>query len=278
MLNHSMWQTLLLTVFTLAFVGKASAQGNEDIWDQYFQVLLQQYKDQTGDSIYGALKNDDPEILAYTLFDSKKFSEAIVHLDKVVRKYPTGWNYFRRGYCHYMTQHYQLAVEDFTRSIARFPDPMLSPWWMGASVHQITEDMRYSRTISISLEYQYVDAYFYRAESKLMLEDYYGCIADIEGYHSILDTTVQRFPQIENAAYRLSGYSKLKIDDLDGAAEDFLFATTIDEQDERSHYYLGIVLIEKGSIPEGCRSLSRAGELGMKDAYEVIRSHCGPVR
>ncbi|MCO5274581.1 MAG: hypothetical protein M9900_06640 [Flavobacteriales bacterium] len=265
----------LLVFVALVDVGYAQ---DDDLLSQYFNMLFQQYKDQTGDSIQGYIGSSDAETLANTMFDSGKYGEAIIYFDKLVRKHPTGWNYFRRGYCHYMVKHYPEAVEDFTRSIARFPDPLLSSWWVGSSVYQDPESKRYTKGASISMQYQYNDAYFFRGESKVLLDDYYGCIADMESYFANIDSTAKRFPHIENTAYRLSGYSKMKIDDLRGAVQDFRAAIEIDDQDKSSYYYLGITLISLSQIPEGCRSLSRAGELGVTEAYQVIREHCGSVR
>lgn|GEM_PF-6799826 len=272
------YRIVLSLLMLIAYVDVACAQEEDDVWSQYFDMLFQQYKEQTGDSIQGYIGSSDAETLANIMFDAGKYGEAIVHFDKLVRRYPTGWNYFRRGYCHYMVKHYQQAVEDFTRSIARFPDPLLSSWWVGSSVHQDQEGKRYTKGASISFQYQYIDAYFYRGESKIFLEDYYGCIADMENYFANMDTTAKRFPHIENSAYRLSGYCKMKTDDLKGATQDFRAAIEIDDQDESSHYYLGITLIYRSQIPEGCRSLSRAGELGVTEAYQVIREHCGSGR
>lgn len=40
------------------------------------------------------------------------------------------------------------------------------------------------------------------------------------------------------------------------------------------YYYMGIVKIKLGQKVEGCKDLSTAGELGDKDAYEIIRQSC----
>mgnify|MGYP001450420311 CR=1 FL=1 len=271
-------RVVLALTLILACVGVTRAQDDDDVGNRFFDMLIQQYRDQTGDSIQGYVSSDDPETLANVMFEAGKYSDAIVQFDRVVRKYPTGWNYFRRGFSCYMVKRYQQAIEDFTRSVARFPAPMLSPWWVGATVFQDAESKRYPKGTSISLKYQYIDAYFYRAESKMMLDDYYGCISDIENYFANMDTGAKRFPHIENSAHRLSGYCKLKTEDFEGAVQDFRAAVKIDDEDGSAHYYLGVALLDLDQVPEGCRSLSRAGELGMTDAYETIRNHCGSGR
>lgn len=251
------------------------AQGDGDGWTSYFNALFEQYKDQTGDSLFGPIPGNSPEARAHALFSSENYAEAIPQLDKLLAKWPTGWNYFRRGYCHYMLKNYQVAVVDLTKSIARFPEPLLSPWWVGPTVYQEEEDGKYEKRIGVSLVYQYIDAYLFRAESKLQLGDYYGCIADVAQYFSQMDAKAKRFPEQERLGWCMSGYSKIMTEDLRGAISDFQAAIEIDPEDGQSHYYLGVIHIEIGEVPEGCRALSRAGELGFTDAYSLIKEHCG---
>jgi hypothetical protein len=41
-----------------------------------------------------------------------------------------------------------------------------------------------------------------------------------------------------------------------------------------THYNIGLLKIKVLRIEEGCLNLSKAGELGMTDAYKVISKHC----
>lgn len=275
MIHRPTLRIVLLAMIVMLCIGESRAQEDDGAWQSYFNMLVEQYEAQTGDSIFGSISSDSPETRANLLFESEKYPEAIPHFDKLIARWPTGWNYFRRGFCHYMSKSYQLAIADFTKCIARFPEPMLGPWWVGPRVSDSSDDGKYSKRQHISLVYQYIDAYFYRAESKLLIEDYYGCIADVHDYFARMDTSALRFPQMEGSALRMTGHSKFTLGDRKGAIEDFQGAIEANPDDGLSYFDLGVALLKDNQIPQGCLSLSRAGELGFKDAYALIKEHCG---
>lgn len=112
--------------------------------------------------------------------------------------------------------------------------------------------------------------------------------------------------------YRARGFEKYRLGDFRSALSDFDVAMTVKDyerdpttlyykgltydslkdyksalkyyQDAEFHYkenrrpnlyyYMGIVKIKLGQKVEGCKDLSTAGELGDKDAYEIIRQRC----
>ena len=122
---------VLVSIHCLTLVTQVNAQGEQEgpgSTEVYLNILVEAYKANTGDTIFGKVGLDDPEIQAKPLFNAKKYAEGIPYLDKLVARSPTEWNYFRRGFCHYRLKNYSSAIEDFTRStklhLAIFPDPV----------------------------------------------------------------------------------------------------------------------------------------------------------
>lgn len=250
------------------------AQEETDVMSQYFQMLMEQYAQRTGDSLTGPISGEAAETRSNILFDAEKYTEAIPHFTALTRKYPTDWNYYRMAYCYYMTDQHQLAIEYFTKSISRFPDPLLSPWWVGPLVRLDSDTKKYYKNASVSLQHQYIDAYLFRAESKAALRDYYGSIVDINNYFVYMNTDALRSEVTESNAHRLSGFCRIQTADWSNAIKDLQASVSQNPKNKEAYYYLGYALIQTDATPEGCLALSRAGELGLKEAYEMINEYC----
>lgn len=72
-------------------------------------------------------------------------------------------------------------------------------------------------------------------------------------------------------AYTNSGYAKLKTDDLFGALDDFNRSNAVSPIFANPYCGRGVVNLELGDFYSGCLDLEKAGDLGMKKAYEMLR-------
>ena len=70
------------------------------------------------------------------------------------------------------------------------------------------------------------------------------------------------------------GYSKHKLKDYSGAIADYTKAIEIDPNKSSAYYGRGLSKLVLGQKDSGCLDLSKAGELGYGQAYEVIKEHC----
>lgn len=96
--------------------------------------------------------------------------------------------------------------------------------------------------------------------------DYSEAIADIEGAIKIL-------PDIPYLYFNLGNLHCLS-SQLVNAIDDYTRAISIYPDLGDAYYNRGLVLIFLKDSEKGCIDLSRAGELGIKDAYSVINKYC----
>lgn len=124
-------------------------------------------------------------------------------------------------------------------------------------------------TLSISLDKKnemIPSPYKRRAESKYAIKDYDGAIED---WTKMLETF-----SVSHFAYNGRGLAKYKLNQFQGALDDFDKAIKHNSGNPIYYENKGTVLIKMGQIENGCRQLSRAGELGSSSAYDMIRKHC----
>lgn len=96
--------------------------------------------------------------------------------------------------------------------------------------------------------------------------DYSEAIADIE-------EAIRLLPQIPHLYFDLGNLHCLS-SELVSAIEDYSTAIKLHPQMGDAYYNRGLVLIYLKDKEKGCIDLSRAGELGVPDAYSVISKYC----
>ena len=74
--------------------------------------------------------------------------------------------------------------------------------------------------------------------------------------------------------YLDKGVDKYNKGDYSGAIQDFNKAIELDPNDAEAYGGRGLAKILLGQKDSGCLDLSKAGELGYMDAYDVIKKHC----
>ncbi|MFH2143382.1 MAG: hypothetical protein ABIJ97_13235 [Bacteroidota bacterium] len=75
-------------------------------------------------------------------------------------------------------------------------------------------------------------------------------------------------------AYYVRGFSKGALKDYQGAIADCNIAIEIDSKCASAYYVRGIAKIQLKQKEGGCIDLSKAGELGYEEAYDIIKEHC----
>ena len=106
-----------------------------------------------------------------------------------------------------------------------------------------------------------------RGHLKSLLNDYRGAISDF-------DLALKYNPKA-TIIYSYRGYSKLKLKDYLGSINDYTKAIQVNPNDSPNAYYnRGLARIYSKQIELGCKDLSKAGEQGDLDAYEIIKEYC----
>lgn len=95
-------------------------------------------------------------------------------------------------------------------------------------------------------------------------------------YESVLEFynyTVKQNPSSGFAYYNRANL-KSKMQNLQGAISDYTFAINLEKDFAEAYYNRGVSYIEEGLSEKGCIDLSKAGQMGIKEAYEIINAFC----
>lgn len=116
-----------------------------------------------------------------------------------------------------------------------------------------------------------------RGYSKFKLQDYIGAIPDFS-------QVIEMGPKLAQHQYGISyffrGLSKLNLQDYNGAIADFNMILEMDPKysggvlKKEVYYYMGITKLKLNQKDSACSDLSKAGELGYGQAYDLIRQYC----
>ena len=110
-------------------------------------------------------------------------------------------------------------------------------------------------------------AYYKRGTIKGYLGDHRGAIADFTN-------AIKLHPNNNVWIYEARGRAKNALDDHIGAIADFTKAIELNPYNSTSYYNRGTSKIKLGQKDDGCMDLSKAGELGLYEAYNAIQKHC----
>jgi tetratricopeptide (TPR) repeat protein len=122
----------------------------------------------------------------------------------------------------------------------------------------------YNRTIKLDPVQSL--AYYKREVLKSNLQDFKGAIADF-------DRAIEISPNYESA-YINRGSMKGNLKDFKGAIDDFDMAIELNPENGLVYYNRGLIKIYSGQKDSGCLDLSKAGDLGYSNAYELINKFC----
>lgn len=113
---------------------------------------------------------------------------------------------------------------------------------------------------------KFAEAFFARGNVKMKLQDYYGAIDDYTAAIVINENYVE--------AYYNRGKAKQYLQAYQDAINDCSKIIQINPKSIDAYYMRGILRIEFGDLKNGCLDLSKAGELGDLNAYELIKEKC----
>lgn len=238
----------------------------------------------------GALMDFNKAIDAIPLYKKEAFSSNIIHSN----------TYYQRGALHMKLNNYRFAIIDFTTAIQYSPQTHL--YFSRAKAKHSHFDYKgaladYDKYMSINSNN--ADAYFQRGNVKMDIKDYTGAIRDftksidiekdsytyanrglakeyMDDFRGAINDYNQAVSIDSDKAifYSFRAGAKLSMKDYVGAIQDFDIAIKKDAEYSYSYEYRGLAKIRLGRINEGCLDLSRAGELGSKSAYDLIKKYC----
>ena len=119
---------------------------------------------------------------------------------------------------------------------------------------------------AISLNQKELWYYYNRGLCKNNLQDYIGGIQDFNIY-------IRAVPN-DGDGYHERARCKFHLEDYRGAIQDLNLAISINSSKAESYYMRGHCKYQINDFNGGCLDFSKAGELGYKKAYQVIREFC----
>lgn len=195
------------------------------------------------------------------------YQGAIADYTKAITFNPDAEAYYNRGLLKYVLEDNRGSMVDLTKAIDISPDHVDAHFIRGLLRHDLDDNQGaiadFTKVIEINPEYS--DAYLKRGFSKYVLDDYRGAISDYT-------KAIELHPDEET--YYNRGLSKDALNDYRGAIADYTKAIAINSEYADSYYARALMNFMLGEKDKGCMDLSKAGELGLERAYELIKKGC----
>jgi tetratricopeptide (TPR) repeat protein len=174
--------------------------------------------------------------------------------------------YFFKGLINSMVRNYNTALSDYERSLQYDPDQPLVYLNRGFILFEMAErafvDSKYSGPITISWEGGAVET-----EREIPLSpDYQKAMND---YDKVI------LLQPDNPfGYFNRANTKVRLKDYTGAIQDYTLAIEQEPMLAEAYFNRALTLIYLNDSRSACEDLSKAGELGLEQAYKVIKQYC----
>jgi tetratricopeptide (TPR) repeat protein len=167
--------------------------------------------------------------------------------------------YFLRGLDFYLTQDFNSAVDDFTQSILK--DGNFMPAYFNRAL------VRYKQ-----LEYRKSELRASREAGNLIAPNEEIRAVDYEIVKNDLNKVIELAPDFAFAYYNRGNlYSQLT--DYRAAIADYTTAISLNATFAEAYFNRGLTYIFLGNNQQGVADLSKAGELGIFEAYNVIKRY-----
>ena len=187
--------------------------------------------------------------------------------EKIARNNKESLNYLSRGIFYALTEEYNLSLNDLQKAISLNDKNALAYFSRANCRLKITDAVNQlnqnTEPITISLK------------SDQNKKDV-NVIETVTDYQDVLKdyaTCLKLNPNFAFAYYN-QAYVKCKLRDYAGALDDLNKALTIEGDFAEAYFNRGLTKIYLDDIDGGAIDLSKAGELGIQDAYNIIKRYC----
>ncbi len=199
--------------------------------------------------------------------DVADISSEIESLSSAINDAPeNSSNYLKRAYRFASIQNFNDAFRDLDSALVKNSSNIMAYFCRANSKYQLTELIK-----SIGYQQQAVTISKDKKENtkeennpnKEYLND------ALKDYNMVLELD----PEFTFAYYN-RGYINGILGDYKNAIDDFTYAIERNEDFSEAYYNRGLLLIFINENKIGCQDLSKAGELGIQNAYSVMKRHC----
>jgi tetratricopeptide (TPR) repeat protein len=166
-----------------------------------------------------------------------------------------------------MRQNYSQAIDDCDLIIKKFPDYIWAYFMRGAIQFKLINLIHTIK--SQNLQYYSIgnnQAYPDKKSSSNSPDDYNEVIEDY-------NKCIQLNPNFPYAYFNLANV-EIEKGNFDKAIEQFTNAIKLNPKFAEAYFNRGLTYIYIKNNSDGCMDLSKAGELGVANAYPIIRKYC----
>ncbi|MBU1013598.1 MAG: tetratricopeptide repeat protein [Bacteroidetes bacterium] len=175
-------------------------------------------------------------------------------------------NYLNRANLYAAIQNFNDAFRDYDAAIEKNPSNLLAYFSRANSNYLLTELIKSigykQQAITISQEQK-------EPEKKEDNSNNEYLVKALNDYKKVL-----RLDPNFAYAYYNSGYVNCIMGDYKNAVDDFTYAIQRNNTFAEAYYNRGLILIFQNENKIGCLDLSKAGELGIPNAYSVMKRYC----
>lgn len=197
-------------------------------------------------------------------FNAENTLTKAIHLDNEFYQ-----AYYLRAITRICQEKYELTISDIDKALIGVNDQTKKEiyYHKGFSLFQLKDynGAIESYTRCINVDSINSDAFAQRALCKRALRNYIGAIQDYTKSLLIVPNSGVHL------MYR--GQCKEKVNDFYGALSDFNKAITFDPTNGEAYLSRGCLKCKRNDN-EGCIDLSKAGELGLSEAYALMQMYC----
>jgi tetratricopeptide (TPR) repeat protein len=208
----------------------------------------------------------------------KKLLTTIVIICSLTAFGQTAQDYFIKGNekINFNTQNYAEAIEYYDEAI-KLDSKFVDAYFYRGYSKMLINDLKgaiadYDK--AIELKPDFTDAFIFRAQIKSQLNDSIGAFSDYDQAVKLYDQVIKLKPDSANA-FTDRGFAKWKSNDWKGAMQDFDFAIKLDPKNAQNYCLRGQIKLSKPKLnKEACSDFLKAKELGDKQAVGLLEEFC----
>ncbi|WP_372776700.1 tetratricopeptide repeat protein [Mangrovibacterium sp.] len=194
------------------------------------------------------------------------FRNSILYFNEKIKANPTSENYLSRGIFKFLTAYYNDAIADFNESLKRDNKNLIAYYSRANCRVKMVELLEAVPDLSQDMTIALGDANNNHVVKKEFLNDYKEVLDD---YQRCIDINPS-FPFV----YYNKAYILCKLGKYDEALSFFNRAIELQPDFAEAHFNRGLTRIYLDDVTGGAMDLSKAGELGIEEAYNIIKRYC----
>lgn len=239
------------SVYIISFV-------EEKYKSPFFEMDIQKMNRNLGGEIFlGLVRTDDT--IGEQVFDTDK------NLEKLSLKKDTYLIDLLEGILSGSKHDFNSAFEKMDEALVKNPDNYLVYFNIAGLKFQLTELLN---TMEVQNDFLLIAD---RKTQKVQAES--GTPSRYFDIIQYFDRVLVLKPDFSPAYYNRA-YVKSLVNDLPGAIYDYGQAISLNKEFQEAYYNRGLINIYLNETDKGCQDLSKAGELGLREAYYAISKYC----